>query len=176
MNFHNTDLPGVHLISTDLHSDQRGEFFRAFCSKEFELNMLETNYVQSNVSFNKISGTVRGMHYQKGVDAEVKVVRCTSGSIFDVVVDLRKNSPTYLKWFGAELSEKNRMQMYVPKGCAHGYQALEARSSVHYLVSNFYKPESEFGIRWNDPTINIKWPLCVTSISKKDASWPLIGN
>ena len=115
------------------------------------------------------------MHFQVGNDAEVKLVRCVRGSIFDVVVDLRPESITYLHWFGAELSEDNSLAMYVPRGCGHGYQALVGGSLVHYMVSAFYAPQAESGVRHDDPAIDIRWPLVVTDISDKDASWPLLG-
>jgi dTDP-4-dehydrorhamnose 3,5-epimerase len=175
MKFLKTNIPEVFLIQPEPFADERGSFFRAFCAAEFELHGLEAKYIQSNISTNKLMGTVRGMHFQKSPDAEVKIVRCISGVIYDVVVDVRKDSPTYLKSFSAELSESNGMMMYVPKGFAHGYQTLSDFSAVHYMVSNRYSPVSECGLRYNDPAININWPLPMISISNKDANWPPIG-
>jgi dTDP-4-dehydrorhamnose 3,5-epimerase len=175
MKFIDTDIPDVYLISPEIYSDQRGGFFRAFCSREFEARGLEAQYVQSNISSNNDAGTIRGMHFQNKPNSEVKIVRCISGSVFDVVVDIRRSSPTYLKWFGAELTASNGLLMYVPKGFAHGYQTLTGGSALHYMVSNCYAPESESGVAFNDPAININWPLPPSVVSDKDMNWPLIN-
>lgn len=175
MKFISTTISDVYLIAPDIREDHRGGFFRAYCAREFEEHGLETQYFQANISFNKEAGTIRGMHFQNEPDAEVKIVRCISGSVYDVVVDIRKNSSTYLQWFGAELSASNGLLMYVPKGFAHGYQTLEPGSTLHYMVSNFYSPNSESGIAFNDPAINIDWPLPPLIVSEKDMNWSLIN-
>ena len=172
MKFTETKLKGAFIITPDLIEDERGFFARAFCRREFEEHGLNPDLVQCNISFNKTKGTLRGMHYQAGPHAEVKLVRCTAGAIYDVIVDLRPESPTFKQWFSTELTEKNHQMLYVPEGFAHGYQTLTPQTEVFYQVSAFYHPASERGIRWNDPTFGIEWPLPVTVISKKDASHP----
>ena len=149
-------------------------FARAFCAQEFAAAGLETSFVQANISTNACAGTVRGMHFQREPNAEVKLVRCTKGAIYDVIVDMREGSDTYLRWFGAELSEENALTMYVPKGFAHGYQALSDGATVFYMVSAFYAPESEGGLRFDDPKLSIRWPRIVADISDKDAKWLLL--
>lgn len=176
MFFIQVSLPDVFLIKNEPQSDSRGSFSRTFCAEEFKKNSLETHFVQANISKNIYAGTVRGMHFQHVPHAEVKLVSCISGSIYDVVVDIRKHSATYLKWFGAELSANNGLMMYVPHGFAHGYQVLEDGAVVHYLVSNFYTPNAEEGLRYNDPVIGIQWPLPASHVSAKDSDWPLIIN
>jgi len=172
MKFTETILKGSFIITPDLMEDERGFFARAFCRNEFEEQGLNPNLVQSNISFNETKGTMRGMHYQAGPHAEVKLVRCTAGAIYDVIVDLRLESPTYRQWFSTELTEKNHRLLYVPEGFAHGYQTLTPQTEVFYQVSAFYHRASERGIRWDDPTFGIEWPLPVTVVSKKDASHP----
>jgi len=174
MIFESTPLVGAFTIAPKPHQDQRGFFARTFCAREFGAHGLETTYVQSNMSLNLKAGLVRGLHFQRGLDAEVKLVRCTAGSIYDVIVDNRPDSPTYLNWFGAKLSEENGLAMYVPAGFAHGYQSLTHGSMTHYMVSAFYAQESEGGLRHDDPALKIAWPMEVTDISEKDANWPLI--
>jgi dTDP-4-dehydrorhamnose 3,5-epimerase len=171
-----TPLPDVFLISIDPKTDARGSFARTFCTEEFKKHGLETQFVQANISKNIHAGTVRGLHFQNDPHAEVKLVSCIVGSIYDVIVDIRKNSVTYLQWFGAKLSANNGLMMYVPQGFAHGYQALKDGAGVHYLVSAFYAPSSEGGLRYNDPEIGIQWPLPVAHVSAKDANWPFITN
>ena len=149
-------------------------FARAFCAKEFATHGLETAYVQANISTNARAGTVRGMHFQRAPDAEVKLVRCVKGEIYDVIVDMREGSQTYMRAFGAELSDDNGLTMYVPKGFAHGYQALSDGATVFYMVSAFYAPQSEGGLRFDDPKLAIKWPRAVADVSDKDAKWPLL--
>ncbi len=172
MQFIETKLPGAYIINLDTLEDERGFFARAFCQKEFEENGLKSNIAQCNLSFNHKKGTLRGMHYQVKPYEEVKMVRCTQGKILDVIIDLRKNSATYKKWVGVELSAENNSMLYVPKGFAHGYQTLEDNSVVYYQVTEFYQPGSERGIRWNDPAFNIDWPLEISVISDKDNSLP----
>jgi len=177
MIFSQSYIPDVFVIEPQKLEDERGFFARGFCSNEFKEHGLEENFVQCNLSFNNKLATTRGMHFQRSPHEEVKVVRCVRGAIFDVVVDFRKDSPTYLQWFGVELSSDNRRMLYVPRGFAHGYQTLTDESEVFYHVSEFYTPGSEGGLRWNDPKIGIKWPhpnpksIC---ISDKDANWNLL--
>jgi len=172
LQFIETKLPGAYIINLDTLEDERGFFARAFCQKEFEENGLKSNIAQCNLSFNHKKGTLRGMHYQVKPYEEVKMVRCTQGKILDVIIDLRKDSATYKKWVGVELSAENNSMLYVPEGFAHGYQTLEDNSVVYYQVTEFYQPGSERGIRWNDPAFNIDWPLEISVISDKDNSHP----
>ncbi len=167
-----TEFAGVYVIAPERLGDNRGFFARAWCQREFEAAGLETTFVQCNLSFNVKKGTVRGMHYQKHPWEEVKLVRCTKGEIFDVIVDLEPTSPTYLKWFGIHLTENNHTMLYIPKNFAHGYQTLSDNTEIFYQVSQFYVPGSEGGLRWNDPKLGIKWPADVQVISEKDAAWP----
>lgn len=152
--------------------DDRGFFSRLFCSSEFQKLGLESKIVQVNDSYSKERGTLRGMHYQIAPKEETKIVRCIRGSIYDVIIDLRKSSETYMKSFGAPLTEENRHMMYVPKGFAHGFLTLEPDTEVIYLVSESYSKEHEKGIRWNDPAFDIKWPFTPTVISEKDKQHP----
>jgi dTDP-4-dehydrorhamnose 3,5-epimerase len=175
MKFIPTPLAGAHLIELEPRADARGMFARAFCAQEFADQGLETSFVQANMSTNKLSGTVRGMHLQRAPHAEVKLVRCAKGAIYDVVVDMREDSATHLRWFGAELTEENGRMIYVPKGFAHGYQSLSDGAAVFYMVSTFYAPESEGGLRYNDPKLGIAWPRAVSDVSDKDAKWPLLS-
>lgn len=172
MRFTPTPLAGAFVIELEPRADERGMFARAFCAREFAEQGLETSFVQANMSSNRCAGTVRGMHFQRGNDAEVKLVRCVTGAIYDVIVDLREGSETYLRWFGAELSQDNGLMMYVPRGFAHGYQALSDGATVFYMVSAFYAPDQEGGIHHADPAIGIRWPLEVTAVSPKDANLP----
>lgn len=172
MRFLETGLAGAYLIELDEISDERGFFARAFCMREFEEHGLKSVTAQCNVSFNHRAGTLRGMHYQLPPAAETKLVRCTRGAIYDVIIDLRPDSPTYLEHVGVELSEHNRRALYVPEMFAHGYQALTDGAEVTYQVSEFYTPGQERGLRYDDPRFGITWPLEVTVISDKDASWP----
>jgi len=172
MVFTTTPLQGAYLIDLEKVEDHRGFFSRAWCSREFESHGLSGTFVQINVGFNIRKGTLRGMHYQVKPHAEVKVVRCTRGAVFDVIVDLRPESPTYKGWFGAELSAENHRMLYVPEGYAHGYLTLTDHAEIYYLASTPYAPESARGARYNDPAFGITWPGTVTTISEKDASWP----
>ena len=174
MRFETIPLAGAYLIHLDPRVDERGAFARAFCVQEFAAHGLETEFVQANISTNVHAGTVRGMHSQRPPHAEVKLVRCTKGVIYDVIVDIREGSESYLRWFGAELSEANGLTMYVPKGFAHGYQALSDGATTFYMVSSYYAPGSEGGLRFDDPRLGITWPRGVTDISDKDAKWPLL--
>jgi len=172
MLFIETPLPGAFTIDIEPFQDDRGLFARTFCTHEFEAHGLATKFVQSNLSVNANCGTLRGMHYQSEPQAEAKLIRCTQGRLFDVIVDLRPNSSTYRQWVGVELTSENRRALYVPEGFAHGFITLTDNTEAHYLVSQFYTPESETGVRWDDPAIGIEWPSSPTAISEKDASWP----
>jgi dTDP-4-dehydrorhamnose 3,5-epimerase len=167
-------LAGAYLIHLDPRVDERGLFARTFCAQEFGAHGLETAFVQTNISTNARAGTVRGLHFQRAPDAEVKLVRCVKGALYDVIVDMREGSPTYLRWFGAELSGDNGTAMYAPKGFAHGYQALTDGATAFYLVSAFYTPQAEGGLRFDDPKLAIAWPRAVSDVSGKDAQWPLL--
>jgi dTDP-4-dehydrorhamnose 3,5-epimerase len=172
--FEPTPLAGAYVIHAEPRVDQRGSFARTYCAQEFAAQGLETTFVQANMSTTTRAGAVRGLHFQREPYAEVKLVRCVKGSIYDVIVDTRKDSQTYLRWFGAVLSEENARIMYVPRGFAHGFQALSDGATVFYMVSAFYAPEFEGGLRFDDPRLAIDWPRAVTDISDKDARWPLL--
>jgi dTDP-4-dehydrorhamnose 3,5-epimerase len=172
MNFSPTELPGVFLVEPEMQVDDRGSFARSFCVDEFAAAGIAFEVVQANISFNKFSGTVRGMHYQRPPHAEAKIVRCTSGAMHDVVVDLRPDSPAYGTWIAAELNADNRLAMFIPEGCAHGFQTLLDNTEVDYLMSGRYVPEAATGVRFDDPAFSIDWPLVVSSVSDRDSSWP----
>ena len=174
MKFKDTSLPGNYLIDLDLREDERGFFARYFCEKEFSNAGLNTRWVQINNSMSCDIGTLRGLHFQRPPHAEVKLIRCLRGSIWDVVVDLRKGSDTYGKWFGVSLYDKNRTMMYVPKGFAHGFVSLESDSEILYLVSDFYAPEAEGTLIWNDPDVGIQWPIQPQVLSGKDSQGRLL--
>jgi len=174
MKFKETSLQGNYLIDLDLLEDERGFFARYFCEKEFSNVGLNTRWVQINNSMSCDVGTLRGLHFQCPPNAEVKLVRCIRGSIWDVVVDLRKASKTYGKWFGTTLSDKNRTMIYVPKGFAHGFVSLESDSEILYLVSDFYAPETEGTLIWNDPDVGIQWPMQPKVLSGKDLQGKLL--
>lgn len=175
MIFTETKLKGAFIIDVELLADQRGAFTRTFCAKEFEQYGLKPIVAQCNLSFNHKAGTLRGLHYQLPPAAETKLVRCTRGAIYDVIVDMRSESPTYRQHIGVELTADNRRALYVPELFAHGYQALTDGAEVIYQVGEFYTPGYERGLRYDDPTFGITWPLPVTVISEKDASWPLFA-
>ena len=172
MQFNKTPLIGAYTIDLEKRGDDRGFFARFFCEEEFSKVGLETRFPQINNSLSSKRGTLRGLHYQLPPAGEVKVVRCLKGSLFDVILDIRAGSPTFGKWFGAELSAENRRMMYVPRGFAHGFITLTDDVEALYLVSSFYSPENERGIRYNDPTIGIEWPVEPTELSDKDKNWP----
>lgn len=171
MIFIETKLKGAFILDLELRSDQRGAFARTYCAKEFEAHGLKPTVAQCNLSFNYKAGTLRGMHYQTPPAAETKLVRCTKGAIYDVIIDMRPDSPTYLQHIGVELTEENHRSLYVPEMFAHGYQALTDGAEVVYQVGEFYTPGYERGIRYDDPTFKIEWPMPVTVISEKDAAW-----
>ena len=172
MKFQPTKFEGATLIEIEPAADARGSFARTFCSEDFAHQGLETTFVQHSISSSRLRGTVRGMHFQRAPHAEVKVVRCLKGALADVIVDLRPQSATFLSWQMFELSAENGRQLYIPKGFAHGFQTLTADCDVSYLISDFYTPSAASGVRWDDPRVNIAWPLPVSCISDKDRSWP----
>jgi dTDP-4-dehydrorhamnose 3,5-epimerase len=172
MKFHETPLLGAYLIELEKRGDERGFFARAFCEKEFGAAGLETRFVQINNSLTGMKGTLRGLHYQLPPSAEVKVVRAIKGALWDVIVDLRAGSPTYLKWYGDELTEDNRRMMYAPRGFGHGFVTLTDNVETFYLDSAFYDPRAERGVRWDDPAVAVEWPITPTVISDKDGKWP----
>ncbi len=171
MHFLGTRLPGVFIIEPELKEDERGFFARVFCVEEFVAQGLETNLVQCSISFNKQQGTLRGMHYQAAPHEEVRLVRCTMGAVYDVVLDLRPDSPTFKHWIAAELTGENRRMVYIPKGFAHGFLTLENSCEVFYQMSEFYHNENVRGVRWNDPVFGIQWPAPVQLISERDRSF-----
>jgi dTDP-4-dehydrorhamnose 3,5-epimerase len=175
MYFTETDISGAKVIDPSPREDQRGRFMRAWCAREFADNGLNFVPVQANLGFGYKKGTIRGMHFQVAPALEAKLVRCTKGSIFDVVLDLRPDSRTYRRWYGIELSAKNGRMLYVPEQCAHGYQTLEDETEMYYMASQFYAPASARGVRYDDPAFNILWPLAVTMVSDQDRNWPLEG-
>jgi dTDP-4-dehydrorhamnose 3,5-epimerase len=172
MKFHSTPLPDAHTVELERRGDDRGFFARVFCEKEFFHMGLVSKFVQVNNSLSAKKGTLRGMHYQLPPKAEVKVVRCVRGALWDAILDLRPDSPTFGKSFGAELSADNRLMMYVPRGFAHAILTLTGDAEALYLVSEFYGPEQERGVRWNDPKFGISWPIEPSEMSAKDANWP----
>lgn len=172
MLFHETRLEGAFVIELEKREDTRGFFARGWCQKEFEDHGLVAQVVQANVSYNRKKGTLRGMHYQVAPVEETKLVRCVRGGIYDVIIDLRPESPTYKQWMGVELTAENYKMLYVPENFAHGVQTLEDDTEVIYQVSQFYTPGAERGIRWNDPAFRIEWPQDIEVISDKDADWP----
>lgn len=165
-------IEGSFLIRPKLFEDERGVFARVWCGQEFAKQGLASHMSEGNASRTARQGTVRGLHYQAPPHAEAKLVRCTKGAIYDVVLDLRSQSPTYRQWRGIELGPRDLEMIYVPEGCAHGYQALLPDTEVSYLVSHPYRPESERGVRYNDPAFDIHWPIEVSLVSPKDAAWP----
>lgn len=174
MKFIPTGLAGAFTIDVQPFEDERGFFTRTFCEKEFAAHGLNTKFIQSNHSGTKGSGVVRGLHCQNAPFQEVKLVKCVHGAIFDVIVDVRPDSPTYLQWFGAELSAENKRMMYVPQGFAHGFQSLTEYSEITYLVSEFYNKASENGINAKDPHVSVLWPLPITLQSEKDKLIPFV--
>ena len=176
MIFKETELEGAYIIEIEPIGDERGFFARSFCVDEFAKNGLNINIVQCNISYNGRKGTLRGMHYQADPHAEAKVVRCTMGAIYDVIVDLRLDSPTFKQWIAVELTKENRRMFYIPKGFAHGFQTLEDNAEVFYQMSEFYHPECARGIRWDDPAFNIEWPAGERIVSSRDQSYLDFGN
>ncbi|MGV7223240.1 MAG: dTDP-4-dehydrorhamnose 3,5-epimerase [Nitrospinales bacterium] len=172
MIFTETKLKGAYIIEIEKLKDHRGFFARSWCQNEFGTKGLVSHVVQTNISSNKKKGTLRGMHYQLSPYEETKLIRCTRGAIYDVLIDLRPASPTYTQWVGIELTAENYKMLYVPENFAHGFQSLEDDTEVTYQVSQFYTPGSESGIRCDDPLFRIDWPIKVQVISDKDKNWP----
>jgi dTDP-4-dehydrorhamnose 3,5-epimerase len=171
MLFTQTDLKGAYIVEPEKLEDERGFFARTWCRQEFSDQELDANLVQSSISFNKKKGTLRGMHFQLPPFAETKLVRCTKGAIYDVVIDLRQDSGTFLQWLGVELTAENRKTLYVPKGFAHGFQTLGDNTEVFYQISEVYAPEYTRGLRWDDPSFKIAWPEPVSIISERDRNY-----
>lgn len=173
MRFLHTSLPGVVVVEPEPRADDRGFFARAWCRDEFAAHGLTANWVQCNVSFNHRAGTLRGMHWQAAPHEEVKLVRCTAGAAYDVILDLRPTSPAFKQWVSVEITAANRRAVYIPAGCAHGYQTLADATELFYQMSEFYRPESARGTRWDDPTFGIVWPPCDGRIiAPRDLTFP----
>jgi len=173
MHFIETDIAGAKVIDPSPHADDRGRFLRAWCAREFSEHGLDFVPVQANMGFSRTRGTTRGMHLQVAPALEAKLVRCTRGSMFDVVLDLRPDSPTFRKWYGVELSAENSRMLFVPENCAHGYQTLEDGTEMHYMTSAYFTPGAARGVRFDDPAFAIRWPLAATVVSDQDRNWPL---
>ncbi|WP_373541602.1 dTDP-4-dehydrorhamnose 3,5-epimerase [Chamaesiphon sp.] len=171
MKFTPTKIPGAYLIEIEPMTDERGFFARSFCADEFQQQGLTSNFVQCNVSFTAHKGTIRGMHYQVAPDTETKLVRCTKGAIYDVILDLRPSSPTFKQWVAAELSADNHQMFYIPPGCAHGLQTLVADTEVFYQIAGVYNADAARGVRWNDPTFGIEMPFAVSVINQRDRDY-----
>lgn len=175
MNLVETSVQGAFVVQPELQGDERGFFGRLFCASAFEAHGLNSQIVQVNQSLSTQKGTLRGLHYQVAPHEETKMVRCVRGAIWDVVLDLRQESPTFMQWAAHELTEENRLMMYVPQGCAHGFISLSNQAEIIYFVSQFYASDHERGIRWDDPMFRIPWPITPTVISEKDFSHPNFG-
>ncbi len=171
MKFIETKLKGAYFIEPVRLEDERGFFARTWCQEEFKAHGLSKNFVQCSISFNKKKGTLRGMHYQAPPHAENKLVRCTMGVLYDVILDLRPESATFKQWMSVELTDQNRKMLYIPEGLAHGFQTLADETEIFYQISEFYHPENAQGVLWDDPVFNIKWPLPVTEVSPKDLTY-----
>ena len=172
MIFEATTIAGAFMIMPERIDDERGFFARIWCAKEFEAIGLKTRIVQTNMSVSNEKGTLRGLHYQRSPQSEVKLVRCPGGAIFDVAVDLRPASPTYKQWVGVELTEENGNMLYVPEGCAQGLLTLANQTEIYYHTSAAYSPDTATGVRFDDPAFAIEWPEEILNISKQDRSWP----
>jgi dTDP-4-dehydrorhamnose 3,5-epimerase len=173
MRFLPTSLPGVLVVEPELREDERGFFARTWCREEFANAGLLTDCVQCNISFNRRAGTLRGMHWQAAPHEEVKLVRCTMGAAYDVVLDLRPDSPTFKKWAAIEITAENRREIYIPTGCAHGFQTLMDNTELFYHMGAFYHPEAARGVRWDDPAFGIVWPACEKRmIAERDLTFP----
>lgn len=174
MFFKECKIPGARLVDPAPRSDARGRFMRAWCSREFADAGVVFTPLQANMALSAKKGTIRGMHYQVAPALEAKLVRCTTGALFDVVVDLRRDSPTYLEWHGETLTPENGRMLLVPEGCAHGCVSLEDATEIYYLTSAMYAPDCARGIRYDDPAVGVDWPVEITSVSEQDRNWPLI--
>jgi dTDP-4-dehydrorhamnose 3,5-epimerase len=172
MIFTKTNLEGAFVVEIQMLEDERGFFARSFCQREFQEHGLNPNVVQSNISYNKVKGTLRGMHFQAAPCQEAKLVRCTQGAVHDVIIDLRPDSPTYTQYFAINLTAKEHNALYVPEGFAHGFLTLEPETCVFYQMSEFYAPAHARGFRWNDPAFNVAWPAGIEMISERDANYP----
>jgi dTDP-4-dehydrorhamnose 3,5-epimerase len=170
--FTETKLPGAFVIEPEMHEDHRGFFARTFCQREFEAHGLNPQVVQCNISFNRFKGSLRGMHFQAAPYSEAKLVRCTAGSIYDVIIDLRPSSTAFKEHAAVELSARNRKMLYIPEGFAHGFQTLEDDTEVFYQMSQFYSPEHSRGVRWDDPAFGISWPPGERIIIERDRTYP----
>lgn len=175
MHFSETAIPGAWTIDLAPHSDERGWFARAWCVKEFAAHGIEFVPLQANMGSTRHAGTVRGLHYQAAPHEEAKLIRCTRGAIYDVVIDLRPGSRTYGRWIGVDLTDTNRRMVYVPPLCAHGYQAIADNAEILYLTSAVYAPDAVSGVRFDDPSVAIRWPLPPTGVSTQDRQWPLLA-
>lgn len=172
MIFRETALPGAYLIEPEQQGDERGFFARVYCEREFAKQGLVSTFVQWSISYNPRKGILRGMHYQAAPHEETKLIRCTAGAIYDVIIDLRKNSPTYRRWTSAELSAENRLVLYVPAGFAHGFLTLRNATEVAYHISTFYQPEAARGVRWDDSAFRVTWPEGEKFLSERDRGYP----
>jgi len=176
MRFISTKLDGVHIVELDRLTDERGFFARVWCPHEFAEHGLNSRVAQSNIGYSERRGTLRGMHYQIAPHEEAKLVRCTRGAVYDVALDLRLDSGTYLEWFGVELTADNARMLYVPPGCAHGYLTLTDGTELFYQTSEFYEPSAARGVRYDDPAFAIEWPIEVLVVSEQDRGWPLVDS
>jgi dTDP-4-dehydrorhamnose 3,5-epimerase len=174
MKFRECEVADAWVVEPTPHHDTRGRFMRAWCQREFAENGIEFTPVQANMGFSIQCGTIRGLHYQVTPALEAKLVRCTRGAVFDVVVDLRPTSSTYRSWYGLELSADNGCMLYVPEGCGHGCQSMVDNTEILYMTSAFYAPKEARGIRYDDPSLAIGWPLPVSIVSDQDRNWPFI--
>jgi dTDP-4-dehydrorhamnose 3,5-epimerase len=174
VHFIDVEILGAKLIEPSPHLDERGKFMRAWCEKEFEENEVDFHPIQANIGFSVRKGTVRGMHFQDMSAPEAKLVRCTRGAMFDVVLDLRPDSTTYCQWYGTILTPENGCQLFIPPLCAHGYQTLEEDTEMYYMTSASYTPAAAHGVRFDDPAFQIDWPLTASIISEQDRNWPLL--
>lgn len=175
MKFIETPIAGLYVVELETRIDERGFFARSFCVHEFEALGLETTVAQCNISFNEKAGTLRGLHFQTPPHEEARLVRCTRGAIYDVAIDIRPDSPSYLKWYGVELTSDSRRMIFIPRGFAHGFQTLVDATEVCYQMSEFYHPECARGLRWDDPALAISWPLENVVMSDKDRAHPLLA-
>ena len=173
LRFSETDIAGAWLVEPNFHSDNRGRFFRAWCSQEFAEHGISFLPVQANMGFSHRKGTIRGIHFQVEPALEAKLIRCTQGAMFDVVLDLRLGSPTCGKWYGTEMSAENGRMLFIPEHCGHGYQTLEDGTEMHYMTSQFYTPSAARGVLFDDPAFGIQCPLAATEVSEQDRNWPL---
>lgn len=175
MKIERTKLSGVFVVELERFEDERGFFARSWSQREFESLGLNPRLVECNISFNKRKGTLRGMHYQAAPFAQAKLVRCTRGAVHDVILDLRPGSETFREWVAVELSERNGRMVFIPEGCAHGFQTLEDETEIFYQMSAYYAPEAGRGVRWDDPAFRIEWPLAVTMMARRDREYTLMS-